>query len=85
MAGVSQHDLNNPWIIESNVDMIIVTGLWVGGGWAGWKFFGGRRLRAEYEGRGPDSPKTHAKQGNSFKKNQKEILQKLKPSMLDHS
>ena len=42
VAGVNQHGLNNPWIIESNVHMIIVTGLWVGGGWAGWKFFGGR-------------------------------------------
>ena len=42
VAGVSQHDLNNPWTIGSNVHMIILTGLCVGGGWAGWKSFGCR-------------------------------------------
>ena len=46
VAGVSQHGLNNSWTIDSNVHMIIVTGLLVGGGWAGWKYFGGRGPRA---------------------------------------
>ena len=41
VAGLDQHSLNNPWTSEINVPLIIVTGLWVGGGWAGWTFFGG--------------------------------------------
>ena len=32
---VKQHGLNNPQTIESNVHMIIVTGLYLGEGWAG--------------------------------------------------
>ena len=55
MAGVSQHGLNNPWTIESNVHMIIVTGLCVGG-WAGWIFFRDRGRGAGYEGRITQTP-----------------------------
>ena len=61
VAGVRQHGLSNPWTIESNVHMIIVTGLSVWGGWAGWKFLWGRGPRVGYEGRGPDNPNTHFK------------------------
>ena len=39
---VSRHGLNNPYTIESNVHMIIVTELWLGGGWACWNFYEGR-------------------------------------------
>ena len=42
--------------------MIIVTGLWLGGGWASWEFLGGQGPRVEgagYEGRGSDNPNAH--------------------------
>ena len=50
---VSQHGLHNPKTIESNVHMIIVTGLQKGGSWAKWKFYRSQGSRAGYDGKGP--------------------------------
>ena len=36
----------------------IVTEPYLGGGWACWKFYEGRKASAAYEGRGPDNPNT---------------------------
>ena len=58
MAGLSQYGLNNPWTIESNVHIIIVTGLWIEG-CADWKIFGDWGPRAGYEGRGPNNSNIH--------------------------
>ena len=49
----SIYDLNNWKTIESNMHMIIETGLQLGEGWAYWNFYEGRKPRDGYQCRRP--------------------------------